>query len=107
MRQDSGRFLFGLTIALTVLFELLTIGARVFYGQSAAEWTQATNPPLVLRVHHLFWSIPFVIAALTLSKLTRTSLVLWSIAFALILSDLIHHFIVLPIWVGNTGWHWP
>ena len=18
-----------------------------------------------------------------------------------------HHFLVLPLWVGNTGWHWP
>jgi len=23
------------------------------------------------------------------------------------LSDLLHHFAVLPIIVGNTGWHWP
>jgi hypothetical protein len=29
------------------------------------------------------------------------------IAGGLILSDLLHHFVVLPLWVGNTGWHWP
>ncbi len=29
------------------------------------------------------------------------------IAAGLVLSDLVHHFVVLPLWVGNTGWHWP
>lgn len=29
------------------------------------------------------------------------------IAIDLIASDLIHHFLVLPLLVGNSGWHWP
>ena len=31
----------------------------------------------------------------------------WALPWALALSDAIHHLMVLPITVGNTGWHWP
>jgi ABC-type antimicrobial peptide transport system permease subunit len=29
------------------------------------------------------------------------------IALGLILGNLLHYFVVLPLTVGNTGWHWP
>jgi hypothetical protein len=29
------------------------------------------------------------------------------ISIVLIASDLAHHFIILPILAGTTGWHWP
>lgn len=29
------------------------------------------------------------------------------IGLELIFSDLMRHFVVLPLWIGETGWHWP
>jgi hypothetical protein len=28
-------------------------------------------------------------------------------ALGFVISDLLHHVIVLPLTVGTTGWHWP
>ncbi len=94
-----------LTLSLTVIMELITISMRLAFGQSAAEYITETNPPLLLQLHHMFWSVPFVIAGVFVSERMRSS-VLWSIALGLIASDLSHHFLVLPLWVGNTGRHW-
>ncbi|MEZ6058752.1 MAG: hypothetical protein R3C19_00150 [Planctomycetaceae bacterium] len=92
---------------LTLTFEAITIVARITAGQSAAEWLEETRPPLLLQIHHMFWSVPLILLALLLSSRPRIAIVLWSVSLALILSDLMHHFVVLPLWVGNTGWHWP
>ena len=94
------------TLCLTIVMELVTIALRIAYGQSAAEHIAATHPPLLLQLHHMFWSVPFVVAGLFVSG-RRSSIALWSVSLGLILSDLSHHFLVLPLWVGNTGWHWP
>lgn len=94
------------TICFTVVMELVTIALRIHYGQSAAEHIAATHPPLLMQIHHMFWSVPFIVMALATSE-RRMSLALWSISLGLIASDLSHHFLVLPLWVGNTGWHWP
>ena len=47
-------------IALTLVFELLTIGIRVLSGMSASEFNRS-NPPLLLQIHHMFWAVPFLI----------------------------------------------
>lgn len=95
-----------LTLALTVLMELITIAMRLAFGQSAADYIAKANLPLLLQMHHMFWSVPFAIASVLVSG-RRSSTILWSITLALIASDLSHHFLVLPVWVGHTGWHWP
>jgi len=94
------------SLAVTVVFEAVTVLARIVFDQSAAEFN-ATNPPLLMQIHHMFWSVPLLIVAACLwrRKLVRSRLL--GAALGLILSDLIHHFIVLPLWAGNTGWHWP
>lgn len=94
------------TVGLAVAMELVTIALRIIYGQSAAEHIAATHPPLLLQLHHMFWAVPFVIVGLVVSD-RGCSMAMWSISLGLIISDLSHHFLVLPLWVGNTGWHWP
>lgn len=37
-------------------------------------------------------------------QLTGTLL---GVALGLVISDLVHHSLVLPLTAGNTGWHWP
>ncbi len=94
-------------VAVTVIGEAITIVARLVSGTSAAEHIARTNPPLILQIHHMFWAIPLLIWAALIRKnrLLRSRVV--GLALGVALSDLVHHFIVLPLWVGNIGWHWP
>ncbi|NNJ27058.1 hypothetical protein [Alienimonas chondri] len=95
-------------VLCTTLFEGLTIAGRLLSGGSAAEWIEKTEPPLWLQVHHMFWAIPVAaIAWAAWERFPRVGAALGGIAMGLVASDLLHHFVVLPLWVGNTGWHWP
>jgi len=91
---------------VTLVLETATILARVLSGQSAAEFNRAANPPLLLKMHHLFWAVPLLLVGLALRR-TRRAWGVFGVAAGFVASDLIHHFVVLPLWVGNTGWHWP
>ena len=55
----------------------------------------------------MFLSIPLFLVVPLAWRKPRLSGVLLGIALGLIFSDLSHHFLVLPLTVGNTGWHWP
>ena len=93
-------------VAVTIGFELLTLAVRFGSGVSAVEFNETA--PLIAQIHHMFWSVPlFAVAPLTLRRWPRVTGALVGTGLGFILSDLIHHFIVLPILVGNTGWHWP
>ncbi|MFM9963228.1 MAG: hypothetical protein ACKV2Q_18625 [Planctomycetaceae bacterium] len=100
------RLFWQLTLGLTVVMEIATIAMRIAFGQSAAEYIAATEPPFLMQIHHMFWSLPFVLVGMAVNE-RRMSWMLWSVSLGLIASDLLHHFLVLPLWVGNTGWHWP
>lgn len=93
-------------VSATVLFEAVTIACRIVTGHSAAEFNR-TNPPLLLQVNHMFWSLPLFAAAFFLRRRPLAFAVLLALACSLVASDLVHHFAVLPLWKGNTGWHWP
>lgn len=93
-------------VGLTALMELVTVAMRLTAGQSAAEYIAASQPPWIMQIHHMFWSVPLIVLALVVRTTTVTRR-LWMISLSLIVSDLCHHFLVLPLWVGNTGWHWP
>lgn len=93
------------TVISTVLIEALTIYLRFHSGVNAAEFNKTA--PLLLQIHHMFWSIPLFLAVPLVWRRPRLSGALLGIAFGLIFSDLSHHFVVLPLTVGNTGWHWP
>lgn len=93
-------------IAITVAGELITIACRIAAGAPA---TEVLNPDthVLIRMHHFFWAVPFLVAAGVIWKREGVRQRLLGLSAGLILSDLIHHFVVLPLWVGNTGWHWP
>ena len=93
------------TIVSTVLVEAITIYLRFRSGVSASEFNKTA--PLLLQIHHMFWSIPLLVVVWLVWRNVRLSGALLGIALGLILSDLLHHFVVLPLTVGNTGWHWP
>ena len=92
---------------VTLIGEAITIVARLVSGTSAAEHIAETNPPLVLQVHHMFWAVPLLIAAALIRRNRLLRCRVAGFALGVALSDLMHHFIVLPLWVGNIGWHWP
>jgi len=93
------------TVVSTVLVEAITIYLRFRSGVSASEFNKTA--PLLLQIHHMFWSIPLIVVVWLVWRKVRLSGALLGIALGLILSDLLHHFVVLPLTVGNTGWHWP
>ena len=92
-------------LASTVLTELVTLYLRFGLGETAAEFNRTA--PLLLQIHHMFWSVPLLIVAAICWRRTTLRDMLAGLAAGFIASDLLHHFVVLPIAVGNTGWHWP
>jgi hypothetical protein len=93
------------TIASMVLIEAFTIYLRFRSGITATEFNQTA--PLLLQIHHMFWSVPLLLVIPPLWRKPRLSGALLGLAFGFILSDLVHHLLVLPLTVGNMGWHWP
>ncbi|MBI3722999.1 hypothetical protein HY251_03450 [bacterium] len=55
----------------------------------------------------MFWAVPLLVLVPFMRR--RPAACTWLLALSLgcVASDLAHHFVVLPIAVGNTGWHWP
>jgi hypothetical protein len=95
----------GWTIGITLVAESITAYLRFENGINAVEFNAAA--PLLLQIHHMFWSIPLFLLAPFFWWIPRTGGAIIGIGCGLVLSDLIHHFIVLPLTVGNIGWHWP
>lgn len=91
---------------VTVGVELITVYMRFRSGGiSAVEFNRTA--PLLLQVHHMFWAVPLLLVVPFVWKKPRACGALLGISIGFVLSDLIHHFVVLPLTVGNTGWHWP
>jgi hypothetical protein len=93
------------TIAAALIVEAITCFLRFGVDATAAEFNKTA--PLLLQMHHMFWSVPLFVAALLSWRKPRLSGAVLGVGFGFILSDLAHHFLVLPLTVGNTGWHWP
>ncbi len=92
-------------VACTIVTELVTLYLRFGAGATAVEFNETA--PLVLQLHHMFWSVPLFMISAPAWKRPKVSGALLGIAIGFIASDLLHHFAVLPLLVGNTGWHWP
>ena len=92
-------------VVSTLLSEAVTVAMRIGTGTSAAEFNRTA--PLLLQIHHMFWSVPLALIAAVAWRRRRLSGALLGIGLGLVASDLLHHFVVLPLTVGNTGWHWP
>jgi hypothetical protein len=104
-RTTRRRSFLAWAIVTTLLAEGVTLYLRFKTGLSAVEFNETA--PLVLQIHHMFWSIPLFLVAPLVWRFPRTSGAILGIGCGLVLSDLAHHFLVLPLTVGNTGWHWP
>ena len=59
------------TVASTILIEALTIYLRFGRGVTAAEFNKTA--PLLLQIHHMFYSIPLLLAVLFLWRRPRLS----------------------------------
>lgn len=78
-------------IGLTILFELLTVAPRLLLKVRSRDVQKRIGMP---RIHHgyvgmLFLVLPYLFPAYASA--------LWIIGWALILSDLVHHYTVLPL----------
>lgn len=91
-------------LVFTIACEVVTLICRFGTGVSAVEFNRTA--PLWMQIHHMFWAAPFFLAA---AIGHRKAFAPWcrAIGIGLVASDLAHHFIVLPLLVGETGWHWP
>lgn len=92
-------------VGTTVVVEAGTLWLRFGRHLSAVEFN--TTAPLLLQIHHLFWSVPLLLLVPFFWRSPRTSGALLGLACGLVASDALHHCLVLPITVGNMGWHWP
>ena len=93
------------TIAITLVAEAVTVHLRFGRGETAAEFNKTA--PLLLQIHHMFWGVPVLLVLPLVWRKPRLSGVLFGIALGLAISDVVHHCLVLPLTVGNMGWHWP
>jgi hypothetical protein len=93
------------TIGTALLVEGVTLYLRFANGVTAVEFN--TTAPLLLQIHHMFWCIPLFLVAPFFWRSPRASGAILGVGCGFVLSDLAHHFVVLPLTVGNMGWHWP
>lgn len=93
-------------IGITLVVETVTIYLRFRAGIDAVEFNE-TAPLLLLKIHHMFWCIPLFLIVPFVWRFPRISGAMLGIGCGFVASDLMHHFIVLPLTVGNAGWHWP
>ncbi|MBT4604104.1 hypothetical protein HOC01_00555 [archaeon] len=86
-----------LIILTTILVELITITCRYFFGNIKNKFKKfQLNPQL--RLHHGELGLIFIILNFIFFHNQLVLITGWT----LFLSDMIHRFIVLPIWVGET-----
>jgi len=106
MNPSYGKKTWIIGIGSTIVFELITIIIRLISGISAAEVQEKYYYPMIFRIHHMFWGLLLIFAGLLFIKRfpkLRTWMI--GIGMGLFFSDVIHHFIILPLWKGNIGWH--
>lgn len=93
------------TAVSTIVIEVVTLSLRFHSGITAVEFNRTA--PFLLQIHHMFWSVPVLLVVPLVWSRPRLSGILLAIALGVIFSDLLHHCVVLPLTVGNMGWHWP
>jgi hypothetical protein len=83
-------------IVLTLAIEFFTIIARILFG-SMKEKYKKIKFQYKLRIHHGYLGI-----ILVLIHLFYPIELFFIAGLSLLFSDAIHHFFVLPVWVGKT-----
>lgn len=82
-------------IILTTLIEIITIIARKLKLNS---YKIQKDLGLKVHIHHMYIGIALLIINFFFQKER-----IFIIGISLIISDLIHHFIVLPLWIKKTA----
>jgi len=109
MRRPAGREIVLWALALTVALEGVTVLLRFGLGLESSRDTASTVGALTggIRIHHGYIGVLVIVGALSClrrwPKGSRWALV---IGIALLLSDAIHHFLVLWPMVGSPQFHW-
>ena len=93
------------TVAVTVVAESVTLYLRFVRGETATEFNKTA--PMLFQVHHMFWGVPLLLVLPFIWRRPRMAGALLGVALGLVISDLVHHGLVLPLTAGNMGWHWP
>lgn len=83
-------------IGLAILMETVTVLGRIFFGPFRARYKK-WRFRYKIRIHHGYVGI----AAAIFGYFYPSDLLL-TLGSAAFLSDAVHHFIVLPLWVGKT-----
>lgn len=97
-------------ILLSILFELATAVLRLVFRLRSAQWQQSLGLP---RIHHGYVGIVLLLVSYGVYEVPEIGIVLWIVGWALIISDLVHHYVVLPLlrftktdigmqWYGTT-----
>jgi hypothetical protein len=91
-----------LTLATTVAFEVLTCAGRFFLGLRSCEIApRYKRYTLGVRIHHGYVGAVAMPPSFMVSSDPVFSPVLLAVAAGLVLSDLVHHFVVLPLITGE------
>jgi len=80
----------------TALLEILTILGRMRFGSAQAQFKK-NKFKYKVRIHHGYYGIALIII-FQFFPIEWLAIAGWT----LLISDTIHHFIVLPIWIGRT-----
>ncbi len=83
-------------VLLTALLEVFTIFSRLVFGTEKDKLKK--NKIFKFHLHHSYLGIAFILFA---NYFLYNEFIL-IVGWAMLLSDAIHHFIVLPILVGRT-----
>lgn len=81
-------------ILLAVLFEALTVIFRLALQLQSKQWQQSVGMP---RIHHGYIGIIFLFASYGVYATPEVGIAFWVVGWALIISDLVHHYTVLPL----------
>jgi hypothetical protein len=87
-------------LAFAFVFEIFTVLFRFGFGLQTTEATAMIGSmTLGLRIHHGYIGLFFLLLGFPFPKGIRNAL--WIVGIGLMFSDLVHHFVVLWIWVGS------
>ncbi len=92
------------SLALTLVFELVTVLLRFGLNLRSSEATASTVGKLTfgLRIHHGYIGVVMVVLSLLFSRTNKPfRQILLITGIALVLSDAVHHFVVLWLITGS------
>jgi len=85
-------------IILAFVLEIITIITRMIFG-SARDRYRKMKLKFKIRIHHGYIGLCLIFIIYIFFPAQQMLLI---IGWSLLISDLLHHFIVLPLWVKRT-----